>query len=809
MMEDFDYRNQEDEQKPADIGYLLHKYLRFWPVYVLSALIFLIVIFFYHRYTVDKFIVSGTVMVGNKNTAESRIFDRSSIFTGEFSLDNDVLLLSSKILAGEALKKLHFDVEYYAKTKIKTIELYDRSPVRIEVDWDHVQVSGAELELEVLSEETFTIRDIEPGFWDFNPAVASPDASLVDQVYRFGEVIQTGRSKFTVFLVNPNQVGETIVFKLVPPAALESRMASALRINLVKSMGSALELSLVTTVTEKGRDYINALMESFIEYDLQEKNRNAENTLKFIEQQLTYLEDSLKKAQLELQKFKVQNKLVDVSAEFANILGKMNRLEEQGKDLDFELSYYESIERYISNKGMDYTQVIAPSVVGIPDPLLNGLIQTLVNLSQDRRKLLAVVNDNHPEVLKNDVQMQKVQDALQENIVNLISNTRGKKDVVLNEIQMLQGQFSSMPESESQFSAISREFNLRENLYTYLLEKRAEVGIAKASNVSDNTILDYAKRGGLVFPNKRNNYLIALVLGFFLPLGFVAAKDLLDPRLKDQRDFKNHFLPPQLGVIGYSQRKTNLVVLEHPRSPVSESFRSLRSAISFIVAGKDKRKILVTSSVSGEGKTFCSLNLASVMALAGKKTVVVGADLRRPRLSDYFHHEGKVGLTSYLIGKAQKEEIIQEAPAENLYFIPSGPIPPNPAELLLSDSMKELLAFLEQTFDVVIFDTAPLGLVSETTDLMRNFDINLYVIRQNYTRKEHLVMLNDLYSNKQLSNVYGVFNGLEGTGYYAKGYTYGYGNAYIYSDGNKYLGDYYREGKKSKGFWKRIFGKKG
>ena len=805
-MEDFDYRNLEDEQKPVDIAYLIQKYLRFWPVYLLSAVLALTGMFIYHRYTVDKFEVKGTVLIGNKNTAESRIFDRSNIFTGEFTMDNDVLLLSSKVLAGEALKKLHFDVEYYAKTKIKTIELYDRSPIRIDVDWSNAQVTDTELELEILSLETFRIKPLESGFFDFNPAVAKADGGLMDTDYRFGEEVLTSRSKFTVFLVNPSQVGETVIFKLIAPASLESRMASALNIRLAKSMSTALELSLVTTVVEKGRDYINALMESFLEYDLQEKNRNADNTLKFIGEQLTYLEDSLKKAQMNLQRFKVENRLVDVSAEFANILDKMSRLEEQGKDLDFELSYYEGIERYISGKSLDYTQVIAPSVVGIPDPLLNGLIQTLVNLSQDRRKLLAVVNENHPEVAKNDVQMQKVQDALQENIVNLISNTRGKKEVIVREIQQLQGQFSSMPESESQFSAISREFNLRENLYTYLLEKRAEVGIARASNVSDNTILDYAKRGSLVFPNRRNNYLIALLAGFFLPLGFVAAKDLLDPRLKDQRDFKNNFSAPQLAVIGYSQKKTNMVVLEHPRSPVAESFRSLRSAISYLASDKKKKKILVTSSVSGEGKTFCSLNLASVLALAGKKTVVVGADLRRPRLSEYFDHHGGAGLTSYLIGKAAKEDIIQATKNENLFYIPSGPVPPNPAELLQSPALLALISYLEEQFDAVVFDTAPLGLVSETVDLMRNFDINLYVARHNYTRKEHLVMINDLYNNNQVSQVYGIFNGIEGAGYYSKGYTYGYGNAYIYSDRNKYLGEYYQEGKKKKGFWSRFRG---
>jgi capsular exopolysaccharide synthesis family protein len=224
---------------------------------------------------------------------------------------------------------------------------------------------------------------------------------------------------------------------------------------------------------------------------------------------------------------------------------------------------------------------------------------------------------------------------------------------------------------------------------------------------------------------------------------------------------------------------------------VAESFRSLRSAITYLAAGKNTKKILVTSSVSGEGKTFTSLNLASAMALGSKKTVVVGADLRRPKLATYFNHSDKVGLSTYLIGKVNADEIIFASQHENLFFVPSGVIPPNPSELLQTPRLIEFLKYLEERFDVVVFDTPPMGLVSETIDLMRLFDINLYVVRQNYTVKDHLVMINDLFNNKQVKNVYGVFNGIINSGYHYEGYNYGYGNTYLYSQNNKYMYNYY------------------
>ncbi|RIW13122.1 polysaccharide biosynthesis tyrosine autokinase [Algoriphagus lacus] len=790
-MEKLDLSQLDNEEKALEIRYVVAKYIRYWPWYVLFITVFLTATYMFHRYTVDEYEVTGSIVIKNSSTPESRILDRSNIFNAGINLENDILRLRSKNMAREALSKLHFDVEYFAKTNIKDIELYDRSPIRIQVDWDHLQVTDTPVELEVLSEKNFKLLPAEKGLMDFNEAQAAGDESVYNKTYTFGEEIETARSKFTVLLVNPSKVGDVIIFRLINPTVLEDRLAKSVQVTMENEFSSVLRLTTTTKVVEKGRDYINALMQSYIQYDLDEKNKIQENTINFIEEQLGFLEDSLKEKERELQQFKVDNKLLDVSVEFSNILSKMNTLDERNAELDFQLQYFEEIRQYMERKSKDYSDVIAPSVIGVPDPLLNGLIQTLVTLSQDRRKLLASVNENHPEVIKIDVQMEKVQDALFENVVNLIDNTKKQKQGILSEIRVYDAEFATLPESESKYTSIFREFKLRESLFTYLLEKRAEAGIARAANVSDNAILDLAKRGTLVFPKKTQNYGLAIALGFLLPFGFIVIRDMFDDSIKDQRDLKKHFMIPQLGIIGYSTKDTNKVVLEHPKSAVAESFRSLRSAITYLASGKNTKKILVTSSVSGEGKTFTSLNLASAMALGSKKTVVVGADLRRPKLGAYFDHSDKIGLSTYLIGKVSAEEIVFPSQHENLFFVPSGVIPPNPAELLQTPRLLEFLKYLEERFDIIVFDTPPMGLVSETIDLMRLFDINLYVVRQNYTVKDHLVMINDLFNNKQVKNVYGVFNGIINSGYHYEGYNYGYGNTYLYSQNNKYMYNYY------------------
>lgn len=797
-MEKLDLSKLDNEEKALEIRYVVAKYIRYWPWYLLFITLFVSGTFLFHRYTVDEYEVSGSIVIKNNVTPESKILDRSNIFSSGINLENDILRLRSKNLAREALAKLHFDVEYFAKTNIKAIELYNRAPIRIEVDWSHLQVTEVPVEIEILSEENFRLVPETSGFFEMNSAMAAGDESVYDKTYSFGEEIETARSKFTVFLVNPSQVEEVLIFQFKNPASLEENLAKSVQVSLQNEYSSVLRLTTTTKVVEKGRDYINALMESYIDYDVNEKNKIQENTLAFIEQQLGFLEDSLKEKEKELQNFKVENKMLDVSAEFSNILGKMNNLDDMNVEIDYQLEYFEQIRSYMEQKSKDFSDVIAPSVIGVPDPLLNGLIQTLVTLSQDRRKLLATVNENHPEVLKIDVQMEKVQDALFENVVNLIDNTKKKKQTILKDIALYDLEFSTLPESESEYTGIFREFKLRESLYTYLLEKRAEAGIARASNVSDNAVLDLAKQGTLVFPKKQQNYGLAIVLGFLIPFGFVVVRDMFDESIKDQRDLKKHFMIPQLGIVGYSEKETNKVVLEHPKSAVAESFRSLRSAITYLASGKNTKKILVTSSVSGEGKTFTSLNLASAMALGSKKTVVVGGDLRRPKLASYFGAPDKIGLSTYLIGKVSAEEIVIQSQHENLWFVPSGVIPPNPAELLQTPRLIEFLAYLEERFDVIVFDTPPMGLVSETIDLMRLFDINLYVVRQNYTVKDQLVMINDLFNNKQVKNVYGVFNGILNSGYHYEGYNYGYGNTYLYSQNNKYMYNYYGDDLDSK-----------
>ncbi|WP_186756312.1 GumC family protein [Echinicola salinicaeni] len=806
MIDQQDISKFEEEVKPIDIKYYLIKYSRYWPLYVLSIAIAMTMVFLYHRYTVERYEVQGSILIKRNSSPEVRILDRSNIFSGMNNLENDILVFTSKNLAAEALKKLHFDVSYFASTNIKEVELYDKSPIKVHVDWNHIQQENSLIQLTKVAENEFVLNKEEKSWVNYFSAKARGpfDEEILDKSYKFDEVIASNRSKFWVEELRPLRIGEKLSFVIHNPTSLIDHYANAVSVRPQNNYGSVLRVTLVSTIVEKGRDYVNALMDSYIEHDLKEKNLMSENTLKFIDEQMYIVEDSLRSVEKRMLDFKVDNQLLDVNSEFGGVLGKIHLLEEHIQELEFELGYFKSLKNYLDDRSEDYSKVLAPSMMGINDGLLSGMTQSLMDISMERRKLLSAVNENHPDVLKLDKQIERLRENIYENIRNLVANTEEKRATAKAKLAELDREFSQLPQAESNYTNIYREYKLRENLYNYLLEKRAEAGIAKASNVSDNSIVDYARRGSLIFPQKSQNYGLAFGLGFFIPLGLLLLYHYLNNKIMDQIQLKNSIRIPLLGTIGFSEKDTNMLVAEYPKAIVSESFRSLRSALFYIASEKKCKRILVTSSISGEGKTFVSLNLASAMALSGKKTCILGMDLRKPRISQYVGVSNRKGLSSYLVDKATKEDIVQPTKYDNLYFVPSGPVPPNPSELLLKSKLEDLVNELEQDFDVIIMDTPPLALVSETMDLLRFSDVNLYIVRQDYTHKKYLLMINDLYANDQIRNFYCVFNGLKAGGdvYDFGGYNYGYGYNYSYIRKNKYTGNYYEEeSKPAKSSW--------
>src|SRR5690606_12297525 len=337
-----------------------------------------------------------------------------------------------------------------------------------------------------------------------------------------------------------------------------------------------------------------------------------------------------------------------------------------------------------------------------------------------------------------------------------------------------------LPATERNLLNIQRQFSIHENIYVYLLEKRAEAEISRASNSPTNAILDVGRSGSTpVAPKRSLNYLIGLILGLALPIGFITVRDFFNTKIQDPKEVEKSLKVPLIGMIGVSKSPNNLAIFSNPKSTITESFRNLRANMSFLSPRQSRLVVAISSSISGEGKTFCSINLASIYAISGKKTLLVGLDLRKPRIAGDFSLANDIGVSTYLSTERDWRPMIKESGHENLDILLSGPTPPNPAELLLQDNFVTLLEELKDNYDVIVLDCPPIGLVSETLEIFKYSDLNIMIVRQDYSFKHSIDYINNLYTKGSVKKLYTVMNGVDaskGYGGYGSYGSYGYGN---------------------------------
>jgi capsular exopolysaccharide synthesis family protein len=390
-----------------------------------------------------------------------------------------------------------------------------------------------------------------------------------------------------------------------------------------------------------------------------------------------------------------------------------------------------------------------------------------------------------------DNQMEAVKKVLLENIATAKSSLQFDLAMVNSKINETESTIKQLPEDQQELIKIKRKYDLSDNIYSTFLQKRSEADIVKAASLSDIHFIDPAKDigGGLIGPKTSVNYVLALFLGLLIPLLFVFAIFFINNSIQNTEDINKLTKIPLIGVIGLSKENSNLAVFEKPKSALSESFRAIRSSLQFLYKQQKvdgAKTLMITSSVSGEGKTFCSLNIATVFALSEKKTVIIGLDLRKPKMFEEFSISNEIGVVNYLIKQKTLDEIIIPTHIPFLDVIVSGPIPPNPAELIMSDGMKEMIDELKKKYDYIILDTPPVGLVSDALELAQYCDVTLYIVRQNFTKKDMITLLNNRVKRGELNNTSIILNGFQNKAKYGAGYGYGYGYGYgstTYSNG--------------------------
>ena len=501
----------------------------------------------------------------------------------------------------------------------------------------------------------------------------------------------------------------TYSFKLHSLDKITKKYLKDLNISPVSKESSVLKLSISENARKKNIDYLNTLSSLYLTQGLEEKNRMATNTISFIENQILKTKDTLDKIEDKLKDFKLKNPNLEIFDKDFGTYFQKQKTETNISEYRLHLNYYQELLSYLQNSN-EVNDIISPNSIGISNPELNSLISNFISLNSKIKELELSTTKSHPKYQSVLSQISFTKKSIIENLKNLISSTKSAERTLQNRVNDFNKEIKNLPDSEKKYVKLNREFMQSERIVNYLILKKQETEIAKEGTEPDHRIIDTAGKNDSdipVSPRKKVSYLIGLIFGFFIPVITISIRDFFNENINNKSDLDKLTNIPVLGVIGNSEKGGNLIVSESPKSVISESFRSLRTNIQYLASEKSSKVITVTSSVGSEGKTFCSSNLALIFSSAGYKTVLIGADLRKPKTHEDFKLGNLKGLSSYLIKKSKIEDIINQTQYENLSLITSGPIPPNPAELLNLERMKDLIKILKDKYEYIIIDTPP------------------------------------------------------------------------------------------------------
>ncbi len=791
-------------EETLDIKKLLFKYLRYWYWFVICVGFALTVAYFYNKFSQTVYRTDATLLIRDDRKGGFRpgqVMGELDMFYQRNNVINEMALLRSFSMVDSALQAMDVGVTYYnigrLVGEIRMSELYQNTPFYVEWDRTASPPYNTPVHVKVLSENTYEM--------EINPqkrfSLFSKEG--VKHTLEFGEVFDAGNYRMRLVksdLFRPaSNVGREYIFIINQQSTLTRQYLSNLNVSPLDDEVSIIRLSFQSTHPDRGIDFLNNLSEVYLRQNLIDKNTIAQNTIDFIDQQIGIISDSLHMAQSTLEEFRQDKQLMDVGMVSTRLFSDLSQLDNQKSLENIKRSYYEYMLDYIE-KDEDFTNVFSPSVLGIEEGLLNQLIGELIALHSEKARHERISKEMNPAIQRINQEIEQTKSVLEDKLHSLIEASDILMKEINDRITRVENRFEQLPGTDRQFLNIQRRVSLSDATYNYLMEKRAEAGIAMASNVPDHKIVDRARSTGVVAPNTQRNYTFAFILGLGAPLVVLVLFNFFDNRIHEKKEVTDIVDFPVLGVIphnSYAGKKEdlNLVVFKQNNSPVTEAFRAMRTNLQYFATQSQNKMITISSTRDREGKTFTAINLASVIALAGKRTVIVGADLRKPKIFQDFKILKSPGLSNYLAGTANKEEIIQKtAESPELFVISSGPTPPNPSELLEGERMSVLLQELRAEFDFIIIDTPPVGIVPDGINLIKKSDIALFIVRQKYSTKASLEFLNEFSEKIGVKNICIEINdvSLRGPGY-GLGYGYGYGYHSYYGTSDKSDGNMFKK----------------
>ncbi len=775
---DFTYKKQDDV---GEVRQIIAVVINYWYLFAGGVLVSLLVGFLVIQYTPKQWNVTGKIIIEDEKNSPSKLLsngvnsDLSALFDIKNNSYNEVRVLESRNLLRRVITEMNINVHLYDKSGLIKRELFDNAPFNIVLSNNDVTQSN-NYKIAVLDNQHYQLTD-----------VGDDDINIKGT---FG--VPTKLPDYSINLVKTSYFHPKGDYKIAIKSIkkAENELAAKFVASLSDKQSTVIGVQLAYGNAKRGELILQKFMELYLQNNLSNKVRIADSTIKFIDSRLAVVSAELGKVEKNLEKYKVNNKISDINAQAKALVQGASDYQQKLNETEVQLAVVNDLYRYVSN---GKNSQVVPSSLITKDMSFGSAINSYNEMLLRREQLKLNLQESSSIIKNLDQQIETARNMLLTSLKSYKHSLNISQAAIVKQNAAIDNKIADAPVKERVYLDYSRQQSLKQDLYLFLLQKREETAISQKATISNCRILDNAESDEDPFaPKKSFIYTIASLFGLFIPAAGLGIRQITNNRISKKDDIEKHTTVAVLGQISKNNHKQKMLVYNEARTVISEEIRALRTNLKYITEGGRSNVIMFTSSMSGEGKSFISLNLGNSIALSGKKVVLLELDLRKPKLSKYLGMQASYGFTDYVItpDKDCIDDLIHPSTFnENFYFISSGTIPPNPAEILMSSRLKELMEELRVKFDYVIIDTAPVGQVSDALVIEEFADVTCYVMRQNYTYKSQLNIVNNLQKYRKIKQLYLIVNDIELSTNNITGYGYGYGN-YNYAEideGNKFL----------------------
>ncbi len=798
--------NNDDEEDSLNFNPLewLFTFMHYWYLFVIALAIALGMAMLKNRRWIPTYYSQGTIVIKESspygNSASSSLMQGFSVDAGYKNVNNQMIMLGSYDLMSRVVDSLPFlNVEYITQGRFKTRQLYRNTPIVIE--YTRLHPRAYEMMFLITSNEDGTMH------------ISSSDESMpLELDVHFGEPVSCPLFDIKVWPTEMLTSSTRVFFRFRTHESLVTEFMGRLQLSFVRDGSTVLALSLVSETPQRDCEFLDKLVDIYLLQNLEQKNKVAENSIRFINEQLENLQASLQVSEGAITDFRQENKFVDVNSYAGQLMGRISEYEQQAMELRLRETYFDYLIKYIHDN-IEKDAVIAPTTMGVKEPVLVGLVQQLNDLRIKRGEL----TQKNVYYAKYTKDIENVKLALEEVVTSMRASLEIEKTDLNNRYKDVEKSIRQLPEKELQMVAIERNYRIDENYYTFFRQKRAEAEIQKASNTPDNSVMDRARTTAVMNANaKSKTTTIYLVIGLLIPFFLIIISELLNNKIRSPKDVVKLRKFRLIGTLRHAKNQNPTLVRASPRSSYAEMLRSIRTRMEFVLKRKEKMVISISSTESGDGKTFLATNLAALYGLTGKKTLLVDLDLRKPNIHTKLGLENGVGLSNYLVGECELNDAMVKDTPFGFDLLRAGTIPPNPGELIHSDKLTQMMSDLREQYDFVVIDTSPIGLVPDAYAVIEQCDLCLYVIRCMETNKsfckQTLEQMKEVIDNPEKVQIVLSDIPTEGRHSYGSGYGYGYGGYGGYGYGHYGYGGYggyaygYGDGYRSERYGK-LYGK--